>query len=141
MKSHIPFIHRKSPSGVIAAGCILAFFSLALGVFIFREQAISFFSSALQQADVIETVSVQGGTYRVDRGFVSRSDGVLVRPAQTIKALRLAYALTLARRSPLIGLAGTNADKLDAATTQLEEVQDTLADLQDEEEDKRLIRN
>ncbi len=136
------FSPKELPSGAVLGGCLLAVLALALlGVFIFREWTTSFFSSALQQANVIETVSVQGGTYHVDRGFVSTSDAVPVQPARKIGALRLAYALTLAKRSPLIALAGTDADKLDTATTQLEAVQNALADLQSEENDKRLIRN
>ncbi len=76
-----------------------------------------YFSTALRSYDVTETVYVGNNAYSVENGTVHSEGSVLFG---TGRALRVAYALTLARRSPLATIAGTDPERLAAAVERLE---------------------
>ena len=103
-------------------------FSLA-GAYVQHIHSVGFFSDALRSARVTEQVVVQGISYDVVNGAVS-GDGTSVGGAAALPALRLAYALTIARRSPVFGLDGTDPKQLDNAVSLLVSVQEGFAKLQ-----------
>lgn len=75
----------------------------------------SSYGALLRDANVSETVVIAGTPYRIESGS-------LVNPSESerdCEALRLAYALALARHAPLFGTAGTNPDTLEERTQEL----------------------
>ena len=93
-----------------------------------QEKELLFFSSALRDAYVTENVSFAGTSFEVTGGVVSEN-GVIISGLAALPALRLAYEKTLARRSPLISLPGTDPASLLNAVTKLVQARDQLANL------------
>lgn len=135
------------PRSAVYAACMLC---LGLGLFSIwhasRENAHSraeqqlFFSATLEKAAVSETVSVNGSQYTVENGAVLQKSKVTAGP-DTLAALRLAYAKTLARRSPLMAIPGTDPDMLDAAILKLERIQNDFAAIQASADERNAVRS
>lgn len=71
----------------------------------------AYLSEALRSHDISETVTVGGRVYEVVMGKVYEND-TSIGGLTAARSLRVAYAVTLARRSPLMNLAGTNPEAL-----------------------------
>lgn len=100
----------------------------------------SFFSSALREAYVTEDVSVHGVSFEVADGAVHKN-GIEISGPAALPALRLAYEKALARRSPLISLAGVDPADLVASVKTLEEARGLLASLKENTSDADIIRS
>ncbi len=94
-----------------------------------QQHKISFFAGALRNAFSKEDVSIGGTSYHVDNGVVYRGS-VALFGTETEPALRLAYEKTLARRSPLISLAGADPQALATAIQSLSKARDGLVEMQ-----------
>lgn len=89
---------------------------------------VLFFSQALSQEHINEVVIVGDTQYRIVAGSVFQNE-TMIEGVRSLEALRVAYAKTLAKRKPLVALAGTDPQSLLDATTFLEETQNKLTDL------------
>jgi len=107
--------------------------------YITTQKEWAYFTSATQ--GVSENVTVSGVPYIVQNGVVTEQSGGQPAKAQQLAALRLAYALTLARRDPLFDLAGNNVSNLRSATTDLARAQKEIEQLQASSTDVELIAN
>lgn len=108
---------------IISLGCAGCFFA-AYTILQWRAaHAAAFFSEALHAAEVYEAVEVGGNVYRVNRGDVSTINGGRVEGAAALRPLALAYAAALARRAPLLSLAGTDPEELARAVDTLSEAE------------------
>lgn len=116
-----------APLGVATLVAAL-FFSAAYALR--SETRISrFYADALRDAAISERVTVGGRDYHVERGQVTL-EGSLLSGYRTHLPLKLAYAKTLAARSPILALSGVSLDEFDAAIARLERTQERLADAQ-----------
>jgi len=97
-----------------------------------------FYTHTLAQAQVKESVTFGAQTYRVVGGDVYL-DGTKVTGTAALPMLKLAYEVTLARRSPLLALPGTDPVELRAATTNLVEIEMRLAALQSNGTNAKLV--
>lgn len=108
-----------------------------------QDAATSYFSSVLKNANIQEAVEVAGRTYKITDGTAERiGDSAHQKetgPFETFQALRLAYAVTLARRSPLIALEGTDPGALERTVHRLVAVRQGYADVQNNPEGRSLI--
>ncbi len=98
-----------------------------------------FFSETLHAANVRESVHVRGTLLEVRDGAVFENE----QPAPehlVASALKLAYSKTLARRDPLMALAGTDPQKLERAVRKLEISRGTLESVQPTWRESGLIR-
>ncbi len=84
------------------------------------HRAGDFFAQALAQNRIRQDVLLGGVQYTVDNGLVTKA-GAQVNAISSYKALKLAYEVTLARRSPLFGISGTEPSNLHAAVRELTE--------------------
>lgn len=100
--------------------------------------ASHFYASTLAAEDIERTVMIGTDPVTIHEGqpFSSKSP---ISQRVTYRALRVAYAATLASRSPLFGLAGTDLDELNRQIDELATVQKEVADKQDSEDEKRNI--
>ena len=119
--------------------CILVYASIEYAARA-QERAAVFFSSTLRENNIIETVSVEGARYKVADGTVVSEHG---RPSSfdRYRALRVAYALTLAKRSPLLGISGVDPDSLEKSVSELARSTRALADMQKDPRDVALVRD
>lgn len=118
--------------------CVFVYVSIE-SVVEMQRRATVFFSSALRDANISETVFVGGTYYEVNDGTISSTNKHLSDFGR-YRVLRLAYALALARRAPLFGITGVNPQELTAAVQELSAVQGTLADKQQTPRDALLVR-
>ena len=105
-----------------------------------RQTAIRFYSSEMTSVRFSGDVTVGRHIYHVENGSVTARDSRVDARGQ-YDALRLAYALSLARIAPILDLEGTDPDLLRSATQDLARVQNALADLQASSSDKKLVRD
>jgi len=117
---------RTAYTVALVGACAVIFF---FGVREQRIASVAFFSDALKAAHTDETVAADGISYRVEDGSVTKN-GIAVNGTAALPPLELAYALTLARRSPVFGLEGDDPAQLDAAVSNLVSAQQGLAKLQ-----------
>ncbi len=123
--------YRLALSLGIATIFVIAIATIA--IFQIRVQkavATQYFAGVLRTLNISETVTVGHITYRVERGMIRTMNGNPITPADSFNILQTAYALSLARRAPILDLAGTDPDALSTSTKQLARVQAQLADLQ-----------
>ena len=110
-----------------------------IAFFLFREiSPDKFFSETLEEYSIIERVRVGNESYDVAFGIV-RHEGTEVAGDRALLALRLAYAITLARRTPLFSLEGTDTGSLSRAIDELDNVRRVLAGTATRPEDAVLI--
>lgn len=114
---------------VLAACGVIILGGVAWNVRVKQREADAsiFFSKTLQQEHVAERVVVNGIVYSVSEGQVTRADKKVADEEETFDALRIAYALAITRRSPLLSLEGTGPDELERATAELQSVQEELS--------------
>lgn len=105
-----------------------------------QEQESAFFSAALNRANVTDSVSVSGNEYKVINGKVTNGGQSIDGPL-ALAALRLAYAKTLARRTPLMALPNVSPDSLAVSIEMLERVQGDLSDIQTNGNDADAVRS
>lgn len=105
-----------------------------------QEKAVLFFSSTLRENNIIETISVEGMRYEVVDGTVASEHGQL-SDFERYRALRVGYALALARRSPLLGIAGVDPDNLEKSVRELASSTRALANMQKNPRDVALVRD
>ena len=107
---------------------------LSIGVAIFfvvfvadkkSESPIKFYEQALQGAHVYENVVVGEKNYRIENGIIV--GGNETSSHITAEIFRVAYAKTLARRSPIMALVGAEPDTLQDAITALADAREMLA--------------
>lgn len=120
---------------LILAGAI----SIALFAVV-HISAARFYSGELSTASVYEEVTIDRESYGVDRGKVYQN-GVLLRGSVSWDALRLAYAKSLARRSPVFDISGTDPQILDETSDTLALAQESLAQLQTSLHEKEAVRS
>ena len=118
----------------LGAACLLA----AIGALYLigsaaNREAASFFRATLAREGIQRTVLVAETPYRVQDGGVSRASGAPASEGQTLQALRVAYAVTVAERSPLFGLAGSDPVEVEEYAIVLKEVTGEIAALQETE--------
>lgn len=106
-----------------------------------REQSIAkqFFFEALRAHTIITDVLVDGRTVSVRSGEVTYQ-GETVTGATRFAAMRLAYARTLAERSPLFALPGTSPSALTYAVHELQQTANQLANIKNDAASADLIR-
>lgn len=97
-----------------------------------ESEATLFFSAALRDALIRETVVVRGVPFEVTYGTALRVDGRRAGNQERFEALATTYALALARRDPFLGIAGTDPARLRAATEGLEHALQSLKEGSDE---------
>ncbi|MEK7628885.1 MAG: hypothetical protein AAB421_05760 [Patescibacteria group bacterium] len=126
-------------SGLLALTVVATFF---VANPIFAEAGLaeqqSFFSNALREAHINEIVTVAGKVFRVVNGIVTAEDGP-VSPATEVQALRLAYAKTVAKRSPYFALAGTSLMHLDYGLKDLAQAQERLSRIQATRHNEKIV--
>ncbi len=105
-----------------------------------QKSASIFYSNALHGANVSEEVIVRGKNYDVVNGKVMFSGGN-VSESDKGRALRLAYAKTFARRSPLAALAGTDPERFKIAVNALSEIRDKLSEVQETKEGSAIVKS
>ncbi len=105
-----------------------------------QKAASLFFSTALEEQHISATVVVSGISYSVKDGDVESAGGS-VAGKERFDALRTAYALALAQRSPLLAVPGTDPEKLDRAVTALADVASSLAEIQKNRSNKDAVRS
>lgn len=103
------------------------------------KNASLFYARALEVNQVREHVSVRGTRYVVDGATVSSDAASAVPESEALAARRLAYALTLAKRQPLMAIPGTDPDELDAVLETMDMVARELGGLQSDREHALLI--
>ncbi|MFA7310134.1 MAG: hypothetical protein WC050_04480 [Candidatus Paceibacterota bacterium] len=103
------------------------------------REATTFFSNALKQANVTETVSYQGTTYTIKNGTVL-DDTITVRHPAMRPILELAYEKAVARRSPLFAMPGVDLSQFRTAVQQLALRREELASKQKSASEARLVR-
>ncbi len=103
-----------------------------------QHNAALFFSDALKKVGVVEQVHIDEKTYDVSSGIVRRN-GNEVSENEALQALKLTYALTIARHSPFFGLAGTEVSSLESELTKLEQIMQKLVDAQKNAADAKAI--
>lgn len=113
---------------------------LVICAYVRATRSLSFYADALRQAHVYEDVSLDGVNYTVIDGVVYR-DKIRVAGLEQIVPLRLAYEKTLARRNPLMSLAGTNPSDLESALTSLAGEQAELSAIQTSPEHASVVRS
>lgn len=91
---------------------------LAIGL-LWRAPSSEFFADALREAHVQTDVVVSGRVYNVADGRVTRDDGGTPSRLVALKALRIAYAQSAARASPLLDISGTDPAALRASVREL----------------------
>lgn len=104
-----------------------------------RHATSAFFRAALYAHEIDETVLVGGTPFRVSRGVII-DNGTPLDPEEEYKVLSLAYEVSLARRSPLLSLEGTDPDRLAKAVTSLSIAADHLADAQISRRERAAVR-
>lgn len=103
-----------------------------------QTAAKEFFSNTLKDAEISEIVSVQDHTYLVQNGSIISQESSGQKDYQI---LSLAYALSLARRDPLLALAGTNPAALKESAMRLISAQATLKEAQMSAPERDAIEN
>ncbi len=104
-----------------------------------NSASASFFSNALRAARISETVSIHGIKYRVENGDVAKETGSTITPKEKLNVLKTTYALAMARRSPLFGIAGTDPKALRQSVDKLKEVVHNLSLAQEKPEDAIIV--
>lgn len=95
-----------------------------------QYEARAFFSQQLASIRGSETVSVRGKTYSIQNGAILKPGSSPEDLSNALPALRVAYAQELARRAPLLGLAGTDPETLSANIDSLQSAVNELASWQ-----------
>jgi hypothetical protein len=134
---------RSKKRVIVAVSSLLFLTVLLYTVFVAYNQwrQISFFSLSLREAEVSEEVTIGTKTYDVTGGTVLFNNKK-VRSTEVLLPLRLAYAKTLARRSPIFGLSGVNLKKLEQEMANIQAVAEVLADTQlTPESHERVLRS
>lgn len=103
-----------------------------------ENMQVRFFQNALATHAINITVQLDGHNISFAQGKVSTLG---LSKSENLRALRLAYAATLAARSPLFALPGTNPDDLRYATAQLRLQALELAALQTDTQLANLVRD
>jgi hypothetical protein len=115
---------------------------VAIGYFISHARphdfAQSYYEKALASVDSDETVFVGGDEYRIRNGVITSAPSGHTS-FDAAEAYRIAYAAGLARRSPILGIVGTDPEKLRNAATDLQKAALQLAYLQNNAQDARAI--
>ncbi|MFZ2886840.1 MAG: hypothetical protein WA021_03405 [Minisyncoccia bacterium] len=119
---------------------LCAFGSAALVLDNWQTQTqTAFFESVLRNAEISETVTIRGMRYTINADELDA--GTDIASTRTYLAtLKVAYALTLAQRTPILSIAGTDSTALSAEVVRLEEIVEKLAELQTSEEDRDAVR-
>lgn len=114
---------------------------LVWGLYIaYIQSEVVFFREALRSARSTETIQVGGIVYRLSDGVMYEGDTEIVG-SDSLPLLRIAYAKTVARHSPLISISGTDPALLDGATERLEAVRDNVSLLQKTQSDADSVRS
>ena len=123
--------------------CLGVFLLVLLGQYAYRAYTLGheeeFFINALKNQHIQERVSVQGKEYSVSRGTVYRADILVTGNKELLPVLRLAYAMSMVRRSPLLALEGSDLTQVRVAIAYLNEVQTKLVDTQKSSEDRATV--
>jgi hypothetical protein len=134
--------HKTRNTALISA-CVLAIvFCSALILLERKVPRIDqrYYANALKAASTTQSVVVKGIAYTVEKGDVYRS-GAIVAGGEATAPLLIAYEKTVAERSPLIALPGTDPDRLDLAIRELEETSQELAAVQKDAGRQALVEN
>jgi hypothetical protein len=128
----------------LLSGLFVVFF-LSGAAYIFNraeaEKTSRYFARALAPLSTREEVAHKGKTYEVRGGEVLRlPERERIEGTEALAPLALAYAKTLARRSPLMAMAGNDPAELKTLTERLEVLQNQIADLQKKQDGAKLIR-
>ncbi len=103
------------------------------------EASVSFFKEALRDTETSEKISVRDKKYNVENGIVTSESGNTIKPSEDLSALKTAYALIMARRSPLFGITGTNPNTLKQSVDELKNVVEDLAKKQGGRKDAAMV--
>ncbi len=101
-------------------------FVLLVSVISAKRTEVAFFSNALRDAHIEETVSIRGVSYRVSLGAVANEAGPVAGAVERT-ALRLAYEKSAARNNPLLALPDIDIDFFRASVTNLRSTASQLA--------------
>lgn len=104
-------------------------------------RAAEYYAVALSGARIDEVVAVAGVRYQVQGGIVRDPAGAEVVGGRAYPMLRLAYALALARRAPLMTLAGNDPADIRRLTDDLVSLRDTIASGQKDSRQRSLVRD
>ncbi len=131
------YIHQAALRWIGGAGIVIAL----CGLIVWNTHAsVGFYTTQLQHPDTDEQVLVDNVPYQIESGQVYR-DATPVTGNSALRPLRLAYAVLLARRMPLFGLAGTDPQELQVAVDSLQKAQDALANSQHSTANKNAVQS
>ncbi len=122
--------------GISAALVVCAIIGLWIHASAARRVASDYLASALKEANISETVTVGGAPYSVTDGIVSPASSEAIR----FRVLRTTYALMLARRSPILGIAGVDPSSLMRSVDSLSAARIALANRQKIPDAKNAVR-
>ena len=118
---------------------VVAIIALLVMNTISHERATAFYAQALGNAGSREEVSIGKNIFIVTSGSVSRPDAAAVSSTQRREALAVSYAQETARRSPLLGIAGTDPVQLHTYVSALRDTMTLLAAQQSNIQDRESI--
>ncbi len=116
----------------VSATVVLLLLGLAWHHFYIQgnAEASRYFANVLKNSRVTETVTVGGVSYSIADGTVSSANHTVSAPEEFL-ALRTAYAVLVAERSPLFGIEGVDPEALKRAVGALQAAQKSAADIQE----------
>ena len=133
-------MRTKYPRLSVVVAIAAAFASALFGWYTYSEwfegRAATYFSNELRTHGITEYVSIHGVRVTVQNGVVV---GEGDSSSMNLKALQIAYDMSLARRSPFFALAGTDPEKLIAAVDILAQVQAQEAEIQPDIKTKTMV--
>lgn len=111
----------------IIGAAIVVVLLIAGGAYWFWSQAAQaqFFADVLKTHRIVTDVSIGGETYTVNTGTVTKG-GETITGRSALPALRLAYAITVAERRPILNLEGTLPLAMKNALDALEKTRDVI---------------
>jgi len=114
------------PEGLLVKLIIpVVLIGLAFGLWVRPESY--FYAKAFRSAHITTNAVVDGVEYAIREGTVLRGD-TTITGAERLRALTLAYAATVAERSPQFGIPGTDPEELEKQVNELARVQQEQAE-------------
>lgn len=137
---------RSSAFSIVSRNFFLAviFITIFLSVVIYilaeskKETAKEFFAVSLKEKNIAVEVRIEEQLYMVNSGIVYKDEKV-IENKESLFPLKIAYARTIAERSPILSLPSNDLGFLNKAILRLEKIKKELVEIQDNKKDKDLI--
>ena len=126
---------------ILIATICLALFYIVIRLDRTREHTGTiFYTKALGAEHISAHVTIRGIGYTVSGQGVVADNGAPASVSASYNAAWVAYAQALAQRSPVLALPSVDPDGLNDSIAQLQSVQNKLADLQHDPQDRAAVR-